>query len=186
MFCKFLHLRRFKSGKTVDNRGFSLIELVVIIAIVSILGGIGYPALMRTRDKARTRGVAADIFSSFRLAKSEAVKRNTSVCLEFTAPNTYKAFLDNGNGAGTADDCIKHADEQELFSKTVEPGTSISSVTFPPAPNTTTGFNSRGLPYNGIGNVVVQNNKNTNLRYKNSLSLAGRVDIEVTTDGTWP
>ena len=178
MFCKFLYLRRFKSGKTVDSSGFSLIELMVVIAIVAILGGIGYPALMQTRTNARTRGVASDIFSSFRLAKSEAVKRNINVCLELTAPNTYKAFLDNG---ANSNDCIQNADEPTtLFTKTVEPGTSLIA-------DFKAGYTPRGRPYTALGNVVVQNNSNANLQYKNTLSLAGRVNIEVTTDGggTW-
>ena len=186
MFCKFLHIHRFKSGRKVGSSGFSLIELMIIIAIVGIIAGIGYPSLMKSRTNARTRGVASDIFASLRMAKVEAVKRNINVCLEFTVPNTYMAFLDNGEGGGAADDCIQNGSEPTFFTKTVEPGTSLSSVAFPPAPDTATGFNSRGLPYNGIGNIVVQNDSNPQLQYKNTVSIAGRVGIQVTTDGTWP
>lgn len=185
MFCQFLYDSRFKIDGPGGNRGFSLIELGIAIAIVGIIGAIGSPPLLRMRSNIRTRGVASDIMSSFRHAQSEAVKRNSSVCLEFNqAAGTYKAFLDNG---AISDNCNQEADEPTtLFTKRVEPGTSLFAVAFPPDPPAAVGFSSRGRPIGISGSVVVRNNSDPNLQYKISLSLAGRADIKVTTDGTWP
>lgn len=186
MFCQFLYESRFKIDGPGGNRGFNLIELGIAVAIIGIIGTIGAPPLLRMRTNIRTRGVASDIFSSFRHAQSVAVKQNTSVCLEFNqVAGTYKAFLDNG---AISDNCIQDADEPTtLFTKRVVPGTSLFAVNFPPNPATAVGFSSRGRPYNGIGSVEVQNNSIPNLRYRISLSLAGRADIKVTTNGggTW-
>lgn len=178
MFCTFPHDSRLKIDGPDGSKGFSLIELIVVIAIVGIVGGIGYPSLMKIRNNVRTRGVASDIFTSFRHAQSTAVKQNADVTLQFRAVGTYLAFVDNGEGGGTADDGVVNGSEQTLFSETVQPGTSITA-------DFGTVFNSRGRP-NGIGNVTVQNDSDPNLQYRISLSLAGRTDIKVTTDGTWP
>lgn len=193
MFCQFLYDSRFKIDGPDGSKGFSLIELIVVIAIVAIVGGIGYPPLMKIRNNTRTRGVASDIFSSFRHAQSVAVKQNVGVCLQFRAAGTYLAFVDDGTGAGAADDCIQYIDpadpeatdptksEVTLFDNRVEPGTSILA-------DFTAGYNSRGMPWNNvIGNVTVQNNSDPNLQYRINLSLAGRADIKASTNGggTW-
>ena len=181
MFCKFFHERRFTIDGPGDSRGFSLIELAIVIAIVGIMGGIGYPPLMKIRANTRTRGVASDIFSSFRHARAEAVKRNVNVCLELTAPGTYKAFLDDG---GDPKNCIQDADEPTtLFTKKVEPGTSIVA-------SFKTGYTPRGTAYHpplSTGSVIVQNDSNPGLQYKIALAVTGRVDIKASTDGgvTW-
>lgn len=179
MFSTFFHERRWKIDGPYNSKGFSLIELIVVIAIVAIVGGIGYPRLMKIRNNVRTRGVTSDIFSSFRHAQSTAVKQNADVTLQFKAAGTYLAFVDNGEGGGTADDGVVNGSEQTLFSETVKPGTSIAA-------DFSTVFTSRGRP-SGIGNVTIQNNSDPNLQYRISLSLAGRTDIKVSTDGgaTW-
>ncbi len=187
MFCNDLKSTRLKNRRMGNKKGFSLMEMMVVIAIIGILGAIAYPNLMKTRANFKTRAVASDIFSSFRSARIEAVKRNTSVCLIFTrATGNYLAFLNTAGdcictAVGTADDCIANGTEPILFSKQVQPGTSIVA-------DFSAGFNSKGRPLNNtLGNVTVQNNSNTKLQYKSVLSIAGRVDLQVSQDGgaTW-
>ena len=173
MPCNYLHFHRVKRSELINNRGFSLVEAVVVIAIVGIIASIGYPSLMKFRANAKTRAVASDILASLRIVRSEAVKRNVNVCLELKAAGTYKAFLDNG---AIANNCIQEADElTTLFTKTVEPGTSIVT-------DFEAGYTPRGRPYTVLGNVVVQNDNNPQLQYKNTISIAGRVDIQVSQD----
>ena len=176
MFCHYLHFPRSKRGILTNNKGFSLVEVLTVIGIVGILTAIAYPGMMRSRSNSKTRAAASDIFSSLRSARIEAVKRNTSVCMNFRTNGTYVAFLDNGAGA-FADNCTQDAGESTLFSKQVQPGTSITA-------SINLGYNSQGRPLGGtIGSVFVQNDSNTNLQYKSALSIAGRVDLQVTQDG---
>ncbi len=172
MFCNYLHFPRLRRGEPTNNKGFSLIEVLVVIAIIGILSVIVYPNVMQSRSNAKTRAVASEIFSSFRSARIEAVKRNGNVCLDFNTDGTYEVFLDDGPGS-----CGQDGTETTLTSKQVQPGTTILA-------GFNAGFTSQGRPLNGtLGNVAIQNDMNTNLRYRSVLSIAGRVDLQVTTNG---
>ncbi|MGH8664284.1 MAG: GspH/FimT family pseudopilin [Burkholderiales bacterium] len=62
-------------------RGFTALELLVAIAIVAILMGIGVPSLRDTIASQRVRAAANDLFSDLMFARAEAIKRNAQVRL---------------------------------------------------------------------------------------------------------
>ena len=63
--------------KTV--RGFSLVELMVSIAIFSILAALAAPSFATWIVSAKIRTTAESIQAGLQLARAEAVKRNTGV-----------------------------------------------------------------------------------------------------------
>lgn len=76
------------------SRGFTLIELMVVISVAAIMAMIGVPALQGTLNDFRQRGAAALLVSDLNLARAEAIKRNSRVlmCVRNTA----------GTGCGTS------------------------------------------------------------------------------------
>lgn len=61
------------------QHGFTLVELMVTITIVAILAMMAAPAFTSTIAAQRIRGLAVDLHQGLLKARSEAIKRNTSV-----------------------------------------------------------------------------------------------------------
>jgi prepilin-type N-terminal cleavage/methylation domain-containing protein len=63
----------------MNNRGFTLIELQIVIGIMAILMAFATPSMIQWREDARIRGVASDIMSGLRQARSLAITNNQDV-----------------------------------------------------------------------------------------------------------
>ena len=91
---------------TKKDKGFSLIEMMIVIAIIMIMAAIATPAILSWLPNKRLKAAARDIYSTMQRDKVEAVQRNTCVSTTFTIvtwPSTggnYATFVDSGTGAG--------------------------------------------------------------------------------------
>lgn len=63
--------------------GFTLLELVVVIAILGVLMGLGVPLLSETMRNAKVRARAENVLWSLQQARVEALKRNSTVRHQF-------------------------------------------------------------------------------------------------------
>lgn len=68
------------SGK---QRGVTMIEACIVIAIACILAGSALPSFKETLDKRQVEGVSSEVGTDLRYARSEAVARNTGVRVSF-------------------------------------------------------------------------------------------------------
>lgn len=59
------------------DRGFSLIEMVVVVAIALILGAVAAPVLMNTVNTIKIRYAAVDFSGLLQKARMEAVRKNS-------------------------------------------------------------------------------------------------------------
>lgn len=67
------------------RRGFTLTELMVVVAIVAILSAMAAPSFQAFVAKQRTKGAASALNEAAWLARSEALKRNTTTTFTFSA-----------------------------------------------------------------------------------------------------
>ncbi|SHJ35096.1 prepilin-type N-terminal cleavage/methylation domain-containing protein [Malonomonas rubra DSM 5091] len=59
-----------------DNKGFTLMELVVAVAILAILAGLSLPPLMQWLSRADYREVSQQVLQALRLGQSQSAARN--------------------------------------------------------------------------------------------------------------
>ena len=89
------------------DAGFTIVELVAVVAVAVVLAGVAMPASATAVDRGRVRAAAAFIASRFRLARVEAVNRVSNVGVVFDLVNgrwQIRACRDGtGNGLRRTD-----------------------------------------------------------------------------------
>jgi len=155
-----------------SHQGFTLIELIVIIAVIGLLAAITALSIPGWRTNISLRTTARDVISSFQFARVEAAKRNSSILVQVTAGGAgvgaCTVFIDNGQGGGTADDSTPNGGET-IRVLDLPPRVSISSN-----PISLYVFNTRGIPSSGGGTVRLTNGERT---YDVILSPAGAINM---------
>jgi prepilin-type N-terminal cleavage/methylation domain-containing protein len=86
-----------RNRKPRRRRGFSLIEVLIVVAIMGILVLVGMPNLMSIYKRAKLTGTAQEAVTLLRKARYEAIRRATAVCVASRAEGgqiVLGAFLD--------------------------------------------------------------------------------------------
>lgn len=86
------------------NKGFTIVELLIVISIMGIISAISVPGLLEWRRNAQYKEAAQTALAALRQAKGQAVNLNQSVTVLFTldssADNTANK-VKIGSGADT-------------------------------------------------------------------------------------
>ncbi len=81
-------------GSTNRQKGFTLTEVIIVIAIVSILAAVGIPSLLAYFPKARLSGAARIVAGDLMATRMEAVKLNRTAYMEYIGARQYQiAYL---------------------------------------------------------------------------------------------
>jgi type IV fimbrial biogenesis protein FimT len=66
------------------QKGFTLIELLITVVILGILIALAAPSMHQLLESRKLKGAAERAFADFQFVKTEAIKRNSPVRLDFT------------------------------------------------------------------------------------------------------
>lgn len=82
--------------------GFSLVELLIVVAIAGILLAVAAPSLLSNINTARIRGVAESIHTGISLARSEAIRRNAPMRFQLVSTLDNNCAYSAASGSAVA------------------------------------------------------------------------------------
>jgi|LGVE01.1.fsa_nt_gb type IV fimbrial biogenesis protein FimT len=83
--------------------GFTLIEMMIVIAIMAVFAGIATPNFLSYMPKYRLNGAARQVMGDLMAARMNAVSQNNEFRIFFLANGHEYMILDDDNNNGTAD-----------------------------------------------------------------------------------
>lgn len=166
--------------RTESQRGFSLIEVLTIIGIVSIIAGISIPSFSGWIDSNHLKNAANELVSSLQTARMKAINQNANCVISFNLaqPGSYLIFVDNGAGGGTAKNWIKDGSEELIKSVALalnSPGVTLTNASF--SGSSSYGFTPMGFSFgNRSGSLILQNQRGNTKQI--NLSIGGCITLQ--------
>lgn len=164
---------------TPRHTGFTLIELMVTIAILGILVAFGLPSFQTWNGNLEIRNLAQSIQDGLRMAQLEATKRNTQVDFVMTA-NDLVSSAENATptASNTGKSWVVRQGTTFIQGKSLKQGSNSTSIEVR-APTPSTGFTGE-VSFNGLGRT----NLTSNVTLRINSSKGDRpLEIQISTGG---
>jgi len=158
--------------KEFTEKGFTLVELMITVALIAIMALIAVPAFQRYAINANLKSAARDIASDFLLLKERAISGNTEYQIDFDAANDNYEIKkwDTGTSA-----FVSLAPAQVKGVKNFGQDINITSAVFGAGDKAT--FKTRGT-VTPLGTVQLTNSRNSTAKI--TTNITGRTYVDFT------
>jgi len=97
-------------------RGYSIVELLVSLAVISILSAFAVPSLVRTYRSYQMDDAASQVAAQLKFTRYEAIRRNNAInCLNKPQNGVLTMFTDNVAAGGAGNGVVDASERQILF-----------------------------------------------------------------------
>ncbi len=135
--------------RVMNKKGFTVIELVVVAAIVGIVAFIAVPVIMDFVPNMKLKAAARDVYGQLQAARFEAIKANRTAVIIFNPlAETITAFVETG---AAGNNWALDADDTLLTTVPIDPNIDLFATDIP---FNTYGYDSRGGPHQAIPSGV--------------------------------
>jgi general secretion pathway protein H len=88
--------------KASRDRGFTLLEILLVVIVITLVMAVSYPALSRGSMSLRLRATSRDVLNTIRFAREKAVTEQTGMLLTVDREKQQLILTDSlGEGART-------------------------------------------------------------------------------------
>ncbi|MFH2099523.1 MAG: GspH/FimT family pseudopilin, partial [Pseudomonadota bacterium] len=143
-----------------NQRGFTLVELMIAVVIIIIVAGIGVPSVMDYLPRLRLKAAARSVASELMTVRMRAVKERCNITVRFLNSKQYEIWTDKNRN--------NTKDTGETVTRSLEDQKGVVQVF-----NNTLRFNSRGAA-DQYGYIALYNSSGWKLL---SVNMTGRVKI---------
>ncbi len=147
----------------IKQKGFTLVEVMIVVAIIGILSAIAIPNISSWLPNIRLRAAARDVFSDMMRAKMEAIKTNTTTSLTFTS--------------GTGTPCVGGAYQFTNSTGIIIDISMAKDVCLSTPSNFPVGFSSRGTASGATGSIMLTHPQGSKT-YTITQTIAGGITIQ--------
>lgn len=163
------------------TQGFSLIELMLVVAVIMILAAVSVPGLVKTVSDISLRYTASDLASLLQTARMQAVKRNTFYSVQPGALPSGQAiyYMEKPTAAYVNGDPFMPIAQGVTLSQGAGSGAPnetafLAGLAFPINPSIAApSFNARGLPCIGTPTACPTNTTNGYVVFMSKGALLG-------------
>lgn len=153
------------------NSGFTVYELAVTIAIISVIAALTLPPYLKWWRTSRLQSAVSNLTADLEMAKTRAIRENASVVIEFYS-GSYTIFVDSNK------DWDPNNGEDIVLNRSLPAGVFVdtASLTFPTV-NDKLRFNGRGIPFEIVSEEEIRVNQASNNR-QIKINRLGKINVQ--------